>query len=98
MTKIKEDLIHYIWKTKSFNQQDLRTTDGQEIQILSFGHHNDDAGPHFLNARIDIDTMLMGYHNMILHVVMDADVNIKLSDQTTTPSLELKLQVDHKLI
>lgn len=52
---MKEDFLHYIWKTKNFDQRELRTTDGRKLFIHSFGHHNHDAGPDFLNAKIEVE-------------------------------------------
>ncbi len=118
MNTIKEDLLHYLWKTKNFDHNDIKTTDGQEINILSYGNHNDDAGPDFLNAKIQLDGTTWvghieihlkasdwlrhkhdkGYQNVILHVVMEADIDIALSDGTYIPCLELKSRVNHRLI
>ncbi|MEE9373673.1 MAG: DUF2851 family protein [Saprospiraceae bacterium] len=53
--QIKEDLIHYIWKTKNFNHNDLFTTEGLKINIISFGIHNHSDGPDFLEAQIELD-------------------------------------------
>ncbi|NJL75318.1 MAG: DUF2851 family protein [Saprospiraceae bacterium] len=33
---IKEDLLHYVWRTKQFDLQALTTTDGQSLQVLRF--------------------------------------------------------------
>ena len=55
---IKEDLLHYVWATKAFSQKNLKTTSGKEIVIHSFGTHNHNAGPDFLNAKITIEQTL----------------------------------------
>ena len=52
--KIREELLHYIWKLQSFDQSNLSTTDGLSLDILHPGQHNHDAGPDFLNAKIEI--------------------------------------------
>lgn len=49
-----EDFLHYIWKFRLFDRANLRTTDGEEIEIYSAGLHNSDSGPDFQNARIRI--------------------------------------------
>ncbi len=120
MKNIKEDLIHYIWKTKSFNQKDLLTTEGVPLNIISFGQHNHDAGPDFLNARVSMNGVTWAghieihlkssdwlkhrhnhdrqYQNVILHVVLEADTVIRLSDGTIIPCLELRSRIDKKLI
>src|ERR1700757_5222610 len=49
-----EDFLHYVWKFRLFDKADLKTVDGDEIEIHSVGIHNTDAGPDFQNARIRI--------------------------------------------
>lgn len=51
---MKEELLHYVWRTKRFDWNHLHTTQGEPIQILHFGDYNTHAGPDFLNARIRI--------------------------------------------
>lgn len=52
---MKEDFIHFIWKSKSLPVMRLLTTDGRQVHILKWGHHNHDSGPDFLQATILID-------------------------------------------
>ena len=62
-----EDFLHYIWKFRLFDKTDLRTADGESIEIYSAGLQNPDAGPDFHNARIKIvDTTWAG--NVEIHV------------------------------
>jgi hypothetical protein len=62
-----EDFLHYVWKFRLFNKTDLRTVEGEPIEIYSAGMQNSDAGPDFHNARIKIgDTMWAG--NVEVHV------------------------------
>ncbi len=68
---IREDLIHYIWKTKSFDQSDFKTTDGLDIHVVDFGHHNHNAGPDFLNAKVEINGTLWAGH---------IEIHLKASD------------------
>ena len=49
---MKEDFLHYVWQHQYFDKADLRTSEGEEIQVLRPGHRNADAGPDFLNARL----------------------------------------------
>lgn len=49
-----EDFLHYVWKFRLFDRADLRTNDGEELEIFSAGLHNSDSGPDFQNARIRI--------------------------------------------
>jgi len=54
MKPVTEDLLHYLWKTKNLNFQNLKTTIGQELNIISFGYHNESDGPDFLQAKVEI--------------------------------------------
>ncbi len=51
---MQETFLHYIWQHQYFNKQNLRTTEGEEIQILHPGYRNSNAGPDFFNARVRI--------------------------------------------
>jgi Protein of unknown function (DUF2851) len=53
---MKEDLLHFLWRTRRFEQTGLRTTEGEPLEILSPGTHNSHAGPDFLDARLRIGT------------------------------------------
>ncbi len=52
---MKEDFVQYIWQYQQFNKNQLRTVEGNTLEILKVGNRNSDAGPDFLNARIVID-------------------------------------------
>ena len=47
-----EQLIHYVWKHKLFPLTGLKTTDGQEVEVIDTGLHNHNAGPDFFNAKV----------------------------------------------
>lgn len=51
---IREDLLHFIWRTKRFDVKQLVTTNGDKIELLDWGQLNHDAGPDFLNSKIKI--------------------------------------------
>lgn len=51
---MKEDLLHFLWRTRRFEQTNLQTTEGEPLEILSPGTHNTHAGPDFLDARLRI--------------------------------------------
>lgn len=55
---MKESILHYIWQFRLFPVQDLKTTDGQTVEIIDPGKPNTDAGPDFFNAKIKIDNTL----------------------------------------
>jgi hypothetical protein len=62
-----EDFLHYTWKFRLFERNDLKTTEGETLEIYSAGLHNSDAGPDFHNARIKIgDTVWAG--NVEVHL------------------------------
>jgi hypothetical protein len=50
-----EYFLHYIWKTKQIKPGILTTTEGKSLEIIQFGHYNEDAGPDFLHAVVKID-------------------------------------------
>lgn len=53
-----EDLIHYCWKHKLFPLAELKTIEGQPIEVIDTGLHNRDAGPDFFNAKVKIGKTL----------------------------------------
>ena len=52
---IREDFLHYVWKTKQFDLSRMLLVDGRKVKILKFGNHNQDAGPDFSEGLIKID-------------------------------------------
>ena len=62
-----EDFIHYIWKFRLFDRENLQTTAGENIEVFSAGLPNSDSGPDFHNARLRIgDTTWAG--NVEIHL------------------------------
>jgi hypothetical protein len=59
---MKEDFLHYIWRTKKFDTLNLKSTQGESIQVINFGTWNHDAGPDFLNAKVKIDQTVLAGH------------------------------------
>ncbi|WMX16024.1 DUF2851 family protein [Aureispira sp. CCB-E] len=49
-----EAFLHYIWQFKLFDFKDLKTVDGESIELIRVGRQNDHAGPDFSDARIRI--------------------------------------------
>lgn len=64
---MKEDFLHYIWRTRQFDHTNLKTSEGQSISIIQTGIHNHDAGPDFSDARIRIEDMLWA-GNVEIHI------------------------------
>ena len=52
---MKEELLHFIWQSKTLLKQNLILTNLKVVEILSIGQLNKDAGPDFFNAKIKID-------------------------------------------
>lgn len=50
-----EDLLHFLWKFRLFDQQRLTTTAGEKVEIIFPGIHNKHAGPDFEEAKIRLD-------------------------------------------
>lgn len=64
---MKEELLHYVWRLKRFDLANLRTTDGQPVDILRSGELNRDGGPDFTNSQLRIgDTFWAG--NVEMHL------------------------------
>ncbi len=62
-----EDFLHYIWKFRLLEKSNLKTVDGDAIEIFSAGLPNSDSGPDFHNARLRIgDTVWAG--NVEVHI------------------------------
>ncbi|MDR9401221.1 MAG: DUF2851 family protein [Psychroflexus sp.] len=52
---MKEDFIHYLWKFKQFDCQNISTINGDVLKVLDFGKHNQQhSGPDFFNAQIQL--------------------------------------------
>lgn len=49
---MKEDFLHFLWRTRRFDATALVTTEQQPLHIVQPGTHNTHAGPDFFNARI----------------------------------------------
>lgn len=109
---MQEEFLHYLWKFRLFDGNDLVTQTGEPIEIIKVGEPNSDSGPDFFNARIKIcETEWAGnveihvcasdweahkhqndkaYDNVILHVVHDADKELKRKNGELIPTLKLK--------
>ncbi|HRH37573.1 MAG TPA: DUF2851 family protein, partial [Flavobacteriales bacterium] len=53
-----EDLLQFIWEQRMFDQRNLRTTDGRDVEVLKAGRIQQDSGPDLSDARIRIDDQL----------------------------------------
>lgn len=55
---MREELLHFIWKYKKLQLQNLVTTRDESLTIVDPGSHNHQSGPDFFNAKIKIDGQL----------------------------------------
>ncbi|MFO7702203.1 DUF2851 family protein [Psychroflexus maritimus] len=63
-----EDFIHYLWKFKKFESNNAKTQQGESLEILHLGWHNqDESGPDFFNAKIKIGNQLWA-GNVEIHI------------------------------
>ncbi len=70
---MKEDFVQAIWKHQLFNTLDLRTIEGESVQILKPGVWQSDAGPDFHTAHVIIDDT---------HWVGNVEIHIHSKDWT----------------
>lgn len=54
MYYLKEELLHHVWQHRLFSSQELKTVDGQLVEVLKPGELNTDSGPDFRNSRIKV--------------------------------------------
>lgn len=64
---MKEELLHFIWQSKTLFTQPLQTVDRIPVEVQNGGSLNTDAGPDFFNARIRIGNTLWA-GNVEIHV------------------------------
>lgn len=64
---MQEDFLHYIWKHKKFQIDNLKTTSGESILLTSVGQHNFNSGPDFFNAKLKIGEQLWA-GNVEIHI------------------------------
>ena len=53
-----EQLLHYVFKHKLFPLRELKTSDGDPVEVIDPGLHNRNAGPDFFNAKVKIGRTL----------------------------------------
>lgn len=55
---MREDLLHFIWKYKKLQLEDLVTSENETMKIVDVGTHNHLSGPDFFNSKVDINNQL----------------------------------------
>ena len=64
---VNEKLLQFIWNSSLLDSSKLKTTQGEAITIIDKGLHNFNAGPDFLNARVQVGNELWA-GNIEIHV------------------------------
>jgi len=78
---MKEDFLHFIWKHQKFDFRQLRTTEQQTVSVVHIGNHNFDAGPDFLQAKLQIDNQLWAGQVEIHKISSDWNLHKHNQDQ-----------------
>lgn len=65
--KMKEDLLHFIWKFKKYPVNGLVTTSGEAINVVTTGTHNHLSGPDFFNAQLELNQQFWA-GNVEIHI------------------------------
>lgn len=55
---MREDLLHFIWRYKKLQLENLVTSENETLKIVDVGTHNHLSGPDFFNSKVDIDDQL----------------------------------------
>ena len=50
-----ENFLHYVWKHKLYENEELLTEEGLDFEVIDPGMHNSNAGPDFFNAKIRME-------------------------------------------
>jgi hypothetical protein len=93
-----EQLLQFIWQFQYYQKSDLKTSGGEELQIIQTGIHNTNQGPDFLNAKIKVgNTILAG--SIEIHVKASEWINHKHSadDNYGNVILHIVLEEDKDL-
>ena len=59
---MQEDFLYYLWKLQYFDKKNLATCQGEPLNILRTGTHNEHAGPDFLEGSIIINDVTWHGH------------------------------------
>lgn len=52
---MEESFLHFIWKYKKYNRNDLKTVQAESVSVIDPGFEHTSAGPDFRMARVIID-------------------------------------------
>ena len=62
-----EDFLQFLWQYKLFDENHLSVQSGEEVEVISVGRKNVDAGPDFFNSKIRIGTIVQ-VGNVEMHI------------------------------
>ena len=67
---MREEFLYYIWENR-LTDKDLKTAEGEAVEVVATGYRNTDSGPDFLEAKIQIGDKLWAGH---------VEIHVKASD------------------
>jgi len=67
---MREEFLYYIWENR-LTDKDLKTAEGEAVEVVTTGYRNTDSGPDFLEAKIQIGDKLWAGH---------VEIHVKSSD------------------
>ena len=67
---MREEFLYYLWENR-LTDKDLKTTEGEPVEVVATGYRNTDSGPDFLEAKIQIGDKLWAGH---------VEIHVKSSD------------------
>ena len=67
---MREEFLYYLWENRLIDK-DLKTTEGEIVDVVATGYRNTDSGPDFLEAKIQIGDKLWAGH---------VEIHVKSSD------------------
>ena len=67
---MREEFLYYIWENR-LTDKDLKTTEGEAVEVVATGYRNTNSGPDFMEAKIKIGDKLWAGH---------VEIHVKSSD------------------
>ena len=67
---MREEFLYYIWENRLIDK-DLKTVEGEAVEVVTTGYRNTDSGPDYLEAKIQIGDKLWAGH---------VEIHVKSSD------------------
>ena len=67
---MREEFLYYVWENRLIDKT-LQTTEGESVEVVATGYRNTDAGPDYIEAKIQIGDKLWAGH---------VEIHVKSSD------------------